>query len=184
MRASRPGKRSSRAPALHARDRARARRAAPFGFLKKFYGWYLGPRPLPRPFKQELVMLPSLAEVEAAAVRSRPGRAVRPRAPPRRSRPTRRTRSCSTRSPSRSTAAANNGTKPFPHDFDDSSRRTRADPRLRRRNPAGWRCERCCMAGQIVHFEIPADDTGSHASSGARCSAGSSRTSRARPSTG
>ncbi len=35
-----------------------------FGFLKKFYGWYLGHGRFPRPFKQELVMLPSLEEVE------------------------------------------------------------------------------------------------------------------------
>jgi tRNA-dihydrouridine synthase B len=35
-----------------------------FGFLKKFYGWYLGHGRFPRPFKQELVTLPSLEEVE------------------------------------------------------------------------------------------------------------------------
>ena len=34
------------------------------GFLKKFYGWYLGHGRFPRPFKQELVMLPSLEDVE------------------------------------------------------------------------------------------------------------------------
>ena len=37
-----------------------------FGFLKKFYGWYLGRGRFPRPFKQELVMLPTLDEVESA----------------------------------------------------------------------------------------------------------------------
>src|SRR5439155_1519772 len=36
-----------------------------FGFLKKFYGWYLGGGRFPRPFKQELVTLPSLGAVEA-----------------------------------------------------------------------------------------------------------------------
>src|SRR5947209_4816373 len=39
------------------------RRAA--GFLKKFYGWYLGRGRFPRPFKQELVRLETTAEVEA-----------------------------------------------------------------------------------------------------------------------
>jgi nifR3 family TIM-barrel protein len=44
-----------------------------FGFLKKFYGWYLGRGRFPRPFKQELVMLPSLAEVEARLLAAAPG---------------------------------------------------------------------------------------------------------------
>ena len=44
-----------------------------FGFLKKFYGWYLGRGRFPRPFKQELVMLPSLAEVEARLFAVAPG---------------------------------------------------------------------------------------------------------------
>jgi hypothetical protein len=44
-----------------------------FGFLKKFYGWYLGRGRFPRPFKQELVMLPSLAEVEARLFAAAPG---------------------------------------------------------------------------------------------------------------
>ncbi|HEX7310311.1 MAG TPA: tRNA dihydrouridine synthase DusB [Gaiellaceae bacterium] len=35
------------------------------GFLKKFYGWYLGRGRFPRPFKQELVQLETPAEVEA-----------------------------------------------------------------------------------------------------------------------
>jgi tRNA-dihydrouridine synthase len=33
------------------------------GFLKKFYGWYLGHGRFPRPFKQEIVMLGSTEEV-------------------------------------------------------------------------------------------------------------------------
>jgi tRNA-dihydrouridine synthase B len=44
-----------------------------FGFLKKFYGWYLGHGRFPRPFKQELVMLPSLAEVETRLFAAAPG---------------------------------------------------------------------------------------------------------------
>ena len=43
------------------------------GFLKKFYGWYLGHGRFPRPFKQELVMLPSIAEVEARLLAAAPG---------------------------------------------------------------------------------------------------------------
>jgi tRNA-dihydrouridine synthase B len=43
------------------------------GFLKKFYGWYLGRGRFPRPFKQELVVLPTLAEVEAALLAAAPG---------------------------------------------------------------------------------------------------------------
>ncbi len=44
-----------------------------FGFLKKFYGWYLGHGRFPRPFKQELVMLPSLDEVERRLHAAAPG---------------------------------------------------------------------------------------------------------------
>jgi tRNA-dihydrouridine synthase B len=44
-----------------------------FGFLKKFYGWYLGRGRFPRPFKQELVTLPSLDEVEARLLAAAPG---------------------------------------------------------------------------------------------------------------
>jgi nifR3 family TIM-barrel protein len=44
-----------------------------FGFLKKFYGWYLGHGRFPRPFKQELVMLPSLDEVERRLFAAAPG---------------------------------------------------------------------------------------------------------------
>ena len=43
------------------------------GFLKKFYGWYLGRGRFPRPFKQELVMLPTLAEVEERLLAAAPG---------------------------------------------------------------------------------------------------------------
>jgi tRNA-dihydrouridine synthase B len=43
------------------------------GFLKKFYGWYLGRGRFPRPFKQELVTLPTLAEVEARLFAAAPG---------------------------------------------------------------------------------------------------------------
>jgi tRNA-dihydrouridine synthase len=43
------------------------------GFLKKFYGWYLGRGRFPRPFKQELVVLPSLHEVETRLLAAAPG---------------------------------------------------------------------------------------------------------------
>src|SRR5205823_12061940 len=43
------------------------------GFLKKFYGWYLGRGRFPRPFKQELVMLGSLEEVETRLFAAAPG---------------------------------------------------------------------------------------------------------------
>jgi tRNA-dihydrouridine synthase B len=43
------------------------------GFLKKFYGWYLGRGRFPRPFKQELVMLDSLEEVETRLFAAAPG---------------------------------------------------------------------------------------------------------------
>ncbi|HEX2045120.1 MAG TPA: tRNA-dihydrouridine synthase, partial [Gaiellaceae bacterium] len=45
------------------------------GFLKKFYGWYLGRGRFPRPFKQELVRLETLAEVEARLFAAAPGAA-------------------------------------------------------------------------------------------------------------
>jgi tRNA-dihydrouridine synthase B len=45
------------------------------GFLKKFYGWYLGRGRFPRPFKQELVMLPRLADVETRLLAAAPGAA-------------------------------------------------------------------------------------------------------------
>jgi tRNA-dihydrouridine synthase B len=43
------------------------------GFLKKFYGWYLGRGRFPRPLKQELVQLASVAEVEARLFAEAPG---------------------------------------------------------------------------------------------------------------
>jgi tRNA-dihydrouridine synthase B len=42
------------------------------GFLKKFYGWYLGHGRFPKPFKQELVQLATLAEVEARLLEAAP----------------------------------------------------------------------------------------------------------------
>jgi tRNA-dihydrouridine synthase B len=42
-------------------------------FLKKFYGWYLGRGRFPRPFKQELVMLPTIEEVETRLLAAAPG---------------------------------------------------------------------------------------------------------------
>jgi len=43
------------------------------GFLKKFYGWYLGRSRFPRPFKQELVQLSSTEEVERRLIAAAPG---------------------------------------------------------------------------------------------------------------
>jgi tRNA-dihydrouridine synthase B len=43
------------------------------GFLKKFYGWYLGRGRFPKPFKQELVQLGTLAEVEERLFAAAPG---------------------------------------------------------------------------------------------------------------
>jgi tRNA-dihydrouridine synthase B len=43
------------------------------GFLKKFYGWYLGRGRFPRPFKQELVQLATLTEVEERLFVAAPG---------------------------------------------------------------------------------------------------------------
>ena len=45
------------------------------GFLKKFYGWYLGRGRFPRPFKQELVQLETLDEVETRLLAAAPGAA-------------------------------------------------------------------------------------------------------------
>ena len=42
-------------------------------FLKKFYGWYLGRGRFPRPFKQELVQLPTTEEVELRLFAAAPG---------------------------------------------------------------------------------------------------------------
>jgi tRNA-dihydrouridine synthase B len=43
------------------------------GFLKKFYGWYLGRGRFPKPFKQELLTLPTIAEVELRLLAAAPG---------------------------------------------------------------------------------------------------------------
>ncbi|MDH4344956.1 MAG: tRNA-dihydrouridine synthase [Thermoleophilia bacterium] len=43
------------------------------GFLKKFYGWYLGHGRFPKPFKQELVRLDSTEEVERRLLAAAPG---------------------------------------------------------------------------------------------------------------
>jgi tRNA-dihydrouridine synthase B len=43
------------------------------GFLKKFYGWYLGRGRFPRPFKQELVQLTTIDEVEQRLFAAAPG---------------------------------------------------------------------------------------------------------------
>jgi hypothetical protein len=45
------------------------------GFLKKFYGWYLGRGRFPKPFKQELVMLQSIEDVERRLLAAAPGAA-------------------------------------------------------------------------------------------------------------
>jgi nifR3 family TIM-barrel protein len=43
------------------------------GFLKKFYGWYLGHGRFPKPFKQELLQLESPVEVERRLFAAAPG---------------------------------------------------------------------------------------------------------------
>jgi nifR3 family TIM-barrel protein len=43
------------------------------GFLKKFYGWYLGQGRFPKPFKQELLQLDSPADVEQRLLAAAPG---------------------------------------------------------------------------------------------------------------
>jgi tRNA-dihydrouridine synthase B len=43
------------------------------GFLKKFYGWYLGRGRFPRPFKSELTQVPTIAEVEGRLFEEVPG---------------------------------------------------------------------------------------------------------------
>jgi tRNA-dihydrouridine synthase B len=45
------------------------------GFLKKFYGWYLGRGRFPRPFKQELVQLATTEAVELRLLAAAPGAA-------------------------------------------------------------------------------------------------------------
>ena len=71
-----PGGGRRRARPLHAGDsgRSSASSARP-GFLKKFYGWYLGRGRFPKPFKQELVQLGTLAEVEERLFAAAPGAA-------------------------------------------------------------------------------------------------------------
>jgi len=46
------------------------------GFLKKFYGWYLGHGRFPRPFKQEIVMLHSTDEVVTRLLAAAPDAAA------------------------------------------------------------------------------------------------------------
>ena len=46
------------------------------GFLKKFYGWYLGRGRFPRPFKQELVQLETTDEVVTRLFAAAPGAAA------------------------------------------------------------------------------------------------------------
>jgi len=46
------------------------------GFLKKFYGWYLGHGRFPKPFKQELVQLETVSEVEDRLLEAAPGARV------------------------------------------------------------------------------------------------------------
>ncbi len=45
------------------------------GFLKKFYGWYLGHGRFPKPFKQEIVQLASTEEVVTRLLAAAPGAA-------------------------------------------------------------------------------------------------------------
>jgi tRNA-dihydrouridine synthase len=45
------------------------------GFLKKFYAWYLGRGRFPKPFKQELVTLPTVEDVETRLLAAAPGAA-------------------------------------------------------------------------------------------------------------
>jgi nifR3 family TIM-barrel protein len=45
------------------------------GFLKKFYGWYLGYGRFPKPFKQELVLCGTIEEVETRLFAAAPGAA-------------------------------------------------------------------------------------------------------------
>ena len=43
------------------------------GFLKKFYGWYLGRGRFPKTFKQELLRLPTIEDVETRLLAAAPG---------------------------------------------------------------------------------------------------------------
>ena len=46
------------------------------GFLKKFYGWYLGHGRFPKPFKQALVQLETVSDVEERLLEAAPGARV------------------------------------------------------------------------------------------------------------
>ena len=82
------------------------------GFLKKFYGWYLGRGRFPRPFKQELVQLEIDRGGRDAPARGGARRCGARRAPRGGATGSRPTRSCSTRCRSRSTAAASGSVLP------------------------------------------------------------------------
>ena len=74
LRPHRRAKRSSAELVLFIREAVRElgeRRAS--GFLKKFYGWYLGQGRFPKPFKQELLRLESTEEVERRLLAAAPG---------------------------------------------------------------------------------------------------------------
>ena len=95
------------------------------GFLKKFYGWYLGRGRFPRPFKQELVVLDSTEEVERRLIAAAPGalpllELLEDGAPVRRRGPAAICRS-------RSTAAASSAV-PLPDDPQPLEREVRVDP--------------------------------------------------------
>ena len=46
------------------------------GFLKKFYGWYLGRGRFPKLFKQEILLLDSTEEIERRLLAAAPGALV------------------------------------------------------------------------------------------------------------
>jgi tRNA-dihydrouridine synthase len=46
------------------------------GFLKKFYGWYLGHGRFPKPFRNELLRLGTIEEVELRLLAAAPGAAA------------------------------------------------------------------------------------------------------------
>ena len=78
--------------ALHARDRPRARRAALVRLPEEVLRLVPRPRPLPTPVQAGARDAAEPRRGRAAAVRRRPRRALRARAPARRSCPTRRTK--------------------------------------------------------------------------------------------
>ena len=114
------------------------------GFLKKFYGWYLGRGRFPRPFKQELVQLETLDEVETRLLAAAPGAAEvldgsRPTCPA-------ATTTSSSTCRSRSTAAAESAKTPMSPPSRAGRRRASSwhprrraalDPRLRKRSRNG-----------------------------------------------